>query len=240
MGGRTHARSRVDTAGRCIAWEAFELAAVLELRQSLSGIVLECAQERALAADNLGRATLVRNFAEQADLAKTHFLAVLSHELRAPLAVISNAIQLLGNKTATGEKAAHLLSMVKRNVVLATRLVDDLHDVSAILAGKLTLALKLVDMHALVRDVGELLEQGVAAKELVVSLRLDAENPHVMADPARMQQVLWNIWSNAIKFTPRDGHIRIASERHEGDFVISCTDSGIGMDPSSLRRIFSL
>ena len=241
--GRLHPRlsfeSWVETVrGRCVAWEAFERAGALELRQSLSGIVLERSQERAMAADKLGRATVARNFAEQADSAKTHFLAVLSHELRTPLASISNAAQLLSRKTVTAEKTANLLSMVTRNVMLATRLVDDLHDLSAISAGKLTLALERVDMHALVRDVNELLEQGFTAKELVLSLQLDADNPHVMADPARMQQVLWNIWRNAIKFTPRGGHIRIASEMRESDFVITCTDSGVGLDPASLQRIF--
>lgn len=242
--GRLHPRlsfeSWVETVrGRCIAWEAFELAGVLELRQSLLGIVLERAQERAMAADKLRRATVARNFAEQADSAKTHFLAVLSHELRAPLASIANAVQLIGHESATPEKATKLLPMMKRNVALATRLVDDLHDVSAISAGKLTLVPEVIDMHSLVRQVGEMLGQGFAAKELVLSMQLNAANPLVMADPVRMQQVLWNIWRNAIKFTPRGGQIRIASEMRDGDFVLMCTDSGIGLDTDSLRRIFN-
>ena len=201
--------------------------------------MLERSQERDVAADKLGRATIARNFAEQSDLAKTHFLAVLSHEMRTPLALLSNAVILLGHKAVTPEKAVNLLSMMKRNVVHATRLVDDLHDVSAISAGKLTLVPRLVDMHALIREVGEVLEQGAAAKEITVSLRLSAANPHVMADPERMQQVLWNIWRNAIKFTSRGGEIDISTEMRDGEFVITCTDTGIGLDPQSLQRIFS-
>lgn len=242
--GRLHPRLSFDSwvetvRGRCISWEAFELAGVLELRQALLGIVLERSQERDVAADKLGRATIARNFAEQSDSAKTHFLAVLSHEMRTPLALLSNAVILLGHKAVTPEKAVNLLSMMKRNVVHATRLVDDLHDVSAISVGKLTLVRRLVDMHALIREVGEVLEQGAAAKELAVSLHLSATNPHVMADPERMQQVLWNIWRNAIKFTPRGGEIDISTEMRDGEFVITCTDSGIGLDPRSLQRIFS-
>lgn len=241
--GRLHPRQSFKSwdetvRGRSAPWAQSEIAAVAKLRHSLLGIVLHRAQERAAAAGRLGRVTLAKELAEQANSAKTRFLAVLSHELRAPLASIVNAAELLGREAVIPEKLAHLVPMIKRNVAIEARLIDDLLDLSAVSAGKLTLSLQRVDMDALVEQVAEMLQHDVVAKDLRLTVEPSALNGTVTADPVRMQQVLWNILRNAVKFTPRGGYIRVVSEARGGEFVVMCTDSGVGIDADALFRIF--
>jgi chemotaxis family two-component system sensor kinase Cph1 len=242
--GRLHPRRSFEsweqiTRGRCEPWGALELQAVADLRQALVGIVLDRTQERTMAARRLEHAIVARQLAEQADLTKTHFLAILSHELRTPLASISYAADVLGHPSSTLSKTASIVPMVKRNVALATRLIDDLFDLSAIAAGKLTISAERVDMHQIVRQVVETLAQSAEAKNLAILLSLTADNPHVMADPARMQQVLWNLLRNAIKFTPPHGQIRIETRMCDGGLTIACSDTGIGIAADMLGRIFN-
>ena len=241
--GRLHPRRSFRSweelvRGKCAPWEASEIAAVLELRQSLLGIVLNRAQERAEAAARLGIVTLAKEFAEQANSAKSHFLAILSHELRTPLASISNAAELLGRNASIPEKFASLVPMIKRNVAIEARLIDDILDLSAVSAGKLNLATALVDMNTLVNQVVEILNHDVLAKDLRLVVRLSEEPCLVIADHVRMQQVLWNILRNAVKFTPRGGQIQVAAERKGSEVIVTCTDSGIGIGADALLRIF--
>ena len=223
---------------RSAPWGAIEIAAVAELRQSLLGIVLQRAQERDAAAGRLGRVTLAKELAEQANSAKTHFLAVLSHELRTPLASIANAAELIARNAVTPEKLSRLGQMIKRNVAIESRLINDLLDLSAVSAGKLQLSLEPVDMNALLEQVAEMLRHDIVAKELKLIIRPCAPTVYVMADPVRMQQVLWNIVRNAVKFTPRGGRIQVVNEVEGDHFVMTCTDSGIGIEADALSRIF--
>ena len=241
--GRLHPRRSFESweqtvRGRCDPWAAVEVAAAAELRQSLIGIVLHRAQERAEAASQLGRVTLAKDLAERADSAKTHFLAMLSHELRTPLASISNAAELLGRHASVPEKFASLVPMIKRNVGIEARLIDDILDVSAVSAGKLKLSTSLVDMNTLIGQVVETLNQDIVAKDLRLTAELSPEPAWVMADSVRMQQVLWNILRNAVKFTPRGGLLEIDIQHKGQDVVVTCRDSGIGSDANSLSRIF--
>lgn len=243
-GGRLHPRTSFQSweeivRGKSLPWAASEIAAVLELRQALTGIVLRRAQERTQAAGELGRALVAKNVAEQADLAKTHSLAILSHELRTPLGAIAAAAELLGRFAEIPEKFKSLVPMIKRNVALETRLIDDLLDMSSITAGKLNLTAEPVDMHVLVRQVAQMVKQDVADKGLHLYVELHATHACIMGDPVRMQQVLWNILRNAVKFTPQGGEIRISSELRSGDLVLTFTDSGIGIDSAALDRIFN-
>jgi len=122
---------------------------------------------------------------------------------------------------------------------IEARLIDDLLDLTAISAGKVSMKRTSVDMHALVRTVAEMVEHDARAKRHRVVLDLSAATPCVEADEARMQQVLWNLVRNAIKFTPNGGEIRITTRSDTAGFVLTCSDSGIGIDAESLPRIFS-
>ena len=122
---------------------------------------------------------------------------------------------------------------------IEARLIDDLLDLTAISAGKVSMKRTSVDMHALVRTVAEMVEHDARAKKHRVVLDLSAATPCVEADEARMQQVLWNLVRNAIEFTPNGGEIRITTRSDTAGFVLTYSDSGIGIDAESLPRIFS-
>jgi CheY-like chemotaxis protein/two-component sensor histidine kinase len=132
-----------------------------------------------------------------------------------------------------------LLPMIRRNVALEARLIDDLLDLTAIGAGKVSLQRERVDMHQLTEAVVAMVQDMVQEKQIRLELELDAPRSFVDADQARMQQVLWNIVRNAVKFTPRGGHVLIRTECVADEFRLSCSDSGIGIANEALPRIFS-
>lgn len=176
--------------------------------------------------------------AERANRAKDRFLAVLSHELRTPLAPIAAAAQLLERTATVPDKLAHLLPMIRRNVALEARLIDDLLDLTAIGAGKVNLRLQPVDVHKLIHAVAEMLDADFQRGGLQLDLKLDAARSVVQGDEARIQQVLWNIVRNAVKFTPSGGRIEVRSRLVDGELEVSCTDTGIGIHADALPRIF--
>ncbi len=177
--------------------------------------------------------------AERANQAKDRFLAVLSHELRTPLSPIATAAHLLERTASVPEKYRHLLPMIQRNVALEARLIEDLLDLTAISAGKVSLKPKPVDVHALVQVVVDMLDGQIQDKHLHLKLDLDAASPTVLADEARIQQVLWNLLRNAIKFTGEDGRVHVRTRNEGPHLVVEVIDSGIGIDPAALPRIFS-
>jgi PAS domain S-box-containing protein len=192
--------------------------------------------ERHLAAEALRAA---KEEAERANQSKDRFLAVLSHELRTPLAPITTAVHVLEKAATVDERHRDLLPMIRRNVALEARLIDDLLDLTAISAGKVSLHREHVDMHQLTRAVVAMVQETVLDKGIRLDLALDARCPWVDADQARMQQVLWNILRNASKFTPRGGRILVRTASPGREFTLSCVDSGIGIAREALERIFS-
>ena len=192
--------------------------------------------ERHLAAETLRAA---KEEADRANQAKDRFLAVLSHELRTPLAPITTAVHVLEKAARLDDRHRDLLPMIRRNVALEARLIDDLLDLTAINAGKVSLHKERVDMHQLVHAVAGMVTDTLREKEIDLELVLAARHPWVDADQARMQQVLWNIVRNALKFTPRGGRVRVRTENRDGQFHLTCTDSGIGIARDALARIFS-
>jgi CheY-like chemotaxis protein/anti-sigma regulatory factor (Ser/Thr protein kinase) len=128
--------------------------------------------------------------------------------------------------------------MIRRNVALEARLIDDLLDLTAISAGKVSLVRERVDMHQLTEAVVAMVQETLRAKRIRLELELDAAQPHVDADQARMQQVLWNILRNAAKFTPEGGRILVRTASEAGEFTLCCADSGIGIAREALDRIF--
>jgi hypothetical protein len=183
-----------------------------------------------------------RAAAEAANRAKDRFLAVLSHELRTPLTPVLAAVQDL--QMERDPATAPQIEMIRRNVELEARLIDDLLDLTRISKGKLLLNRETVDVHALVHHVIDMCASDIASGELHVTAELNAAQHHVQADPARLQQVLWNLLKNSIKFTPAGGTIAITSANdashngHPGLLSISVKDTGIGMERDQLSRIF--
>lgn len=177
--------------------------------------------------------------AEAANRAKDQFIAVLSHELRTPLTpVLAVATTLETQKELPADVLADM-EVIRRNVELETKLIDDLLDVTRISSGKIQLHQEVVDAHACLQAALEICRSGLEAKRLKVSLILDATQHHVWGDPARLQQVFWNLISNAVKFTPEQGRISIRTTNIDGQLRMEFSDTGIGIDPEFLPRIFN-
>lgn len=177
--------------------------------------------------------------AERANQAKDRFLAVLSHELRTPLTPILTATHLLERLAVVPEQQSNLLPMIRRNVALEARLIDDLLDVTAISSGKVSLKKASVDMHRVIANVVDMLADQIGEAGVEVTQDLAPGIALVEGDEARLQQVVWNVVRNAVKFTPRGGQIVLRTVLGGGRMEIVCTDSGVGIDPGDIERIFS-
>ena len=177
---------------------------------------------------------------EQANHAKDQFLAVLSHELRTPLTPVVMAVSALETETGLPPHVTHELSMIRRNIALEVRLIDDLLDLSRIANGKMPLHMQSQAIHPLIRSVIEIVAPELHEGRLQVVTQLDAEYDQVKVDSTRIQQVLWNLLKNAIKFTPAGGTITVRT-RNEGlnCVVLEVEDTGAGIDASVLPRIFN-
>ncbi|MDO9403214.1 MAG: response regulator [Polaromonas sp.] len=180
-----------------------------------------------------------RDEAERANRSKDRFLAVLSHELRTPLTPIGAAAHVLERTAVVPPEHSHLLAMIRRNVALEARLIEDLLDLTAITSGKVSLRRAPVDMHQLIRVVVDMVSDQVSERQIRLTLDLRATGPVVQADEARMHQVVWNILRNAIKFTAPGGAVTLSTSSAGGQFIWNCTDNGIGIEPAALSRIFT-
>jgi signal transduction histidine kinase len=176
----------------------------------------------------------------ESDRRKDQFLAMLAHELRNPLAPLRNAVEILRLNPAGAEAVESATDLMDRQLAQLVRLVDDLLDVSRISRGKIELRLERVDLVSTVAEVVEALrpEAGRFEHDLTVSL---PDGPlYVDADPTRLAQVVGNLLHNACKFTPPHGQISLFVTQDAGKAVLRVTDSGIGINPDQLPRIFDL
>jgi HAMP domain-containing protein/signal transduction histidine kinase/CheY-like chemotaxis protein len=175
----------------------------------------------------------------RSNLAKDQFLAMLSHELRTPLTPVLASAVALESEEGLPENVQDSLQMIRRNVELEARLIDDLLDLTRISKGKVQLNFEIVDAHTLLQNALEICKADIEQKHLRLRLDLDAEKVHLRADPARLQQIFWNLINNAVKFTPGDGQIRISTSNSPGGQLhIEVVDTGVGIDPESLPKIF--
>ncbi len=200
--------------------------------QSKVGIFYELALQR----------EALRRSAEEAhaaNRAKDDFLAALSHELRTPLTpVLMTATALESDPTLSPEVRAQL-SVVRRNVELEARLIDDLLDITRISRGKLTIAAAPTDIHQLLRDAMDIVRSDGLSSQVNIVFALEAARHHALVDPIRIRQVFWNLIKNALKFTPAGGCITLRTQNDAaGNIVASVTDTGVGISPSALSRIF--
>ena len=202
---------------------------------------LSHAIQRARAAEERRRRAEAR--AGAAEAARDRLLALVAHELRTPLAPALIAVtDLLERADSVGpDELRGALEMVRRNVELEARLVDDLLDVSRIASGKFRIEPTAVDVHRVVRQALEVCADKVARSGLDVRLELDAADPTVEADPARLLQVAWNLVANAAKFAP-GGVLTVRSSNRQsgagGRLVVDFRDDGAGIDPDARSRIF--
>ncbi|MGZ5004240.1 MAG: hybrid sensor histidine kinase/response regulator, partial [Chthoniobacterales bacterium] len=175
-----------------------------------------------------------------ANAAKDQFLALLSHELRNPLSPVIAMVGELEASAADSSEVRQALAVIKRNVELEARLIDDLLDVTRIAKGKLQLSFENVNVHEILQRAYEICREDILAKNLRIEFRLRAESQHVQADPARLQQVFWNLIKNSVKFTPQQGRIIIETFNPSPDKIeIRTTDTGIGIEPEKIDKVFN-
>jgi len=184
------------------------------------------------------RAEQERAQAEEANAAKDRFLAVLSHELRTPLTPIVYAVALLENDPDCPPHLRSALDTIHRNVRMEVRLIDDLLDLARVRNGKLHLEPQSVDVHTTLREAIKVCLAEAEHRRISLKEELKAESSQLEGDPARLQQIFWNLISNAVKFTPEQGSISIRSFNENSRIVIEISDTGPGIAKDKLVQIF--
>ena len=175
-----------------------------------------------------------------ANAAKDQFLAQLSHELRSPLTPVIAMVSELEAELPDSKPVKEALEVVRRNVELEARLIDDLLDVTRISRGKLQLSFETISIHQTLQRAYEICRNEIEAKDLQVTFALRASHTYVEGDPARLQQVFWNLIKNSVKFTPEKGQITIESTNPApGKIAVRVTDTGIGIEPEAIGKIFN-
>ena len=179
------------------------------------------------------------DLAETASRAKDQFLAMLSHELRTPLTPVLLAAAAALEDPETPEHLRPTFDVIRQNLELEARLIDDLLDVMRIIRGKMPYHFETVEAHVQIARAVAICRAEAEDKGLILTVDLLAGLDHVRADAARLQQVLWNLIKNAVKFTPAGGTVAVRT-RSEGDsFVFEVADTGIGIGPEHLHHIFN-
>jgi PAS domain S-box-containing protein len=186
----------------------------------------------------LAREQAARADAEKANRIKDEFLATLSHELRTPLNAMLGWIRMLRARTLDPETSERAIETIDRNIQLLTRLVEDVLDVSRITTGTMRLEVRPVLLGPVIEAVVESVQPAARAKGIHLGVSLDASLGPVAGDAARLQQVVWNLVSNAIKFTGRDGRVEIHLEERASHAQIRVADTGKGIAPDFLPRVF--
>lgn len=169
---------------------------------------------------------------------KDEFVATLSHELRTPINAIVGWANLLGSGKLSPADAARAIDVIVRNAGVQTELIKDLMDLSAVVVGKMRLDIQRTDLVRVVSGAVDSVRPSLATKDLALDVRLPDEPIELLADPSRLQQVIWNLLTNALKFTPAGGRIDVRVERHAAFARIVVADTGVGIAPDVLPTIF--
>jgi len=176
--------------------------------------------------------------AREANRLKDEFLAVLSHELRTPLNAIVGYSRLMRGQMLPPEQIARAIETLERNARWLTQIVEDVLDVSRIVAGKIRLDVQAVEIAGVVDNAVATVQPAADAKGVRLHSVIDPRTGPVSGDPDRLQQVVWNLLSNAVKFTPRDGRVDVRLERVSSHIEVVVSDSGIGISRDFLPQVF--
>ncbi|HET9954687.1 MAG TPA: ATP-binding protein [Polyangiaceae bacterium] len=189
--------------------------------------------------EQMEHANAAREAAEKASEARDRFLAVLSHELRSPLGTILGWAQVLGMRADFDEKTRHALQSIERNARAQAKLIEELLDVSRFMAGKLHLETEVIDFAQIVQSAVTSARLGLD-KSVELASHSGEVDAYVLGDPTRLQQVVTNLLNNAIKFTDPGGHVQVDVTTEAGQVVLRVSDTGIGISPEQIPRLFGL
>ncbi|WP_395740827.1 PAS domain S-box protein [Prosthecobacter sp.] len=216
----------VDVTSRVLARQALEESQKL-LEQALSE------RQSLLDAERAARVEV-----EQASRMKDEFLATLSHELRTPLNAIVGWTQLLETTPNLTQELTEGLEIISRNARAQTQIIEDILDMSRIISGKLRLNIQPIDLTAIIRAAIETLQPAAKGKGVQLEVLAAPLTERLHGDPNRLQQVLWNLISNAVKFSPKGGKVQVGIQRAAGQVEVHVTDTGVGIAPEFLPYVF--
>lgn len=214
---------------------------LLKLAGGIGGQIGQFSQRRRAEAERaelFERERSARAEAERANRLKDEFLATLSHELRTPLNAVIGWSRMLSTGRLDRESSKHALEVIERNAWAQKQIIEDILDVSRVITGKLQLNLSPVDLVAVVDAALDAVRPAMEAKEIKIETIIDASLRPVSGDPDRLQQVVWNVLSNAAKFTPSGGKVQISVELDGNYGVIKVADSGPGIAAGFLPHVF--
>ncbi|PSN19202.1 hybrid sensor histidine kinase/response regulator [filamentous cyanobacterium CCP5] len=210
-------------------------------RDETVAFVLDLTRQKQTEAERdhlLHREQLARQEAEAANRTKDEFLAVLSHELRTPLNPILGWATLLRSRQVDGAALDKGLDAIERNIRLQLQLIDDLLDVSRIIQGKLKMTMEIVNLAEVIRAAMEAVELSAEAKGITLETHFPSEATTVLGDAVRLQQVFWNLLTNAVKFTPQGGQVVVHLNSTASTADIQVVDTGRGIKPEFLPYVF--
>lgn len=214
---------------------------LLKLAAGIGGQIGQFSERKraeARLAELLDSERAARSEAEKANRLKDEFLATLSHELRTPLNAVIGWARMLSSGRLDQESANHALEVIERNAWAQKQIIEDILDVSRVITGKLQLNLSPVDLVTIIDAALDAVRPAMEAKEIQIETIIDASLRLVSGDADRLQQVIWNILSNAAKFTPTGGRVEISVSQSKAHVEIKVKDSGPGIDPAFLPHVF--
>ena len=188
-------------------------------------------------AELVAKEQAARRVAEQANHSKDEFLATVSHELRTPLNAILGWAQMLRAEKLPAEQVRHGISVIERNARAQSQLIDDLLDVSRIVSNRLRLSREPVQLIEIVENALDSVRPQAAAKQVAIQTIVD-DSALVLGDPRRLEQVVWNLAWNAVKFTQASGRVSVHVKRTEREVTLAVTDTGVGISSTFLPYVF--
>ena len=206
--------------------------------QSLAHAVRSYAEQIDRDRDALWASEQASREAEAANRAKDLFLATLSHEMRTPLNAIVGWLSILRHEDAETRHFQEGLKVIERNTMAQVQLIDDLLDVSRIVAGKLRVDIQPCELAEVINAGVNVTRATAEARGITLNVRLDPSASGALCDSVRIQQVVWNLVSNAVKFTPKGGQVHVTLSREESSFQIQVSDTGQGISPDLLPHVF--
>jgi signal transduction histidine kinase/CheY-like chemotaxis protein len=218
--------------------KALSLPGIEELNRKLQAEVVQRRQAEAEREILLASERSSRQEAEHANRMKEEFVATLSHELRTPLNAILGYVSLMREEDGNNAELVKKIEVIERNALSQKRLVEDLLDTNRIITGKLRLDVQSVDLGGVIENALDSLRPQALAKTIRLAKVIEGAPVEVRGDPTRLQQIFWNLVSNAIKFTPAGGRVEVLLERVNSHVEVTVNDSGIGISSEDLARIF--
>src|SRR5262249_33882071 len=171
------------------------------------------------------------SLAQEASRLKDEFLATLSHELRTPLNAILGYARMLRSGLIAADRQARALDTIERNATSLTEIIEDVLDVSRIISGKIRLNVRAVDLETVIRESLDAVRPAADARGISIECSFNSREARVSGDPERLQQILWNLVSNAVKFTDRGGTVDVCLEHIDSEVEVQVHDTGIGIAP---------